>query len=204
MRKISQILQDQRLLLNLEVEEISRKTKIPKDLLLAIEVGKWQAFSSYAYLQGVVKKYINALGLDVNKTVSYLKREIRNQEVKFIRITDYQEKHSKVPANLYLYLILGSVLFFFLLQTLLSWQKPLLELKPIPSKVRIDQPLIVSGQTDRGVLLYLNDEQIYQNNQGQFHESLHFKQKGKRQITIKVIGVNGKEQFQQYTIEIIE
>jgi len=202
MKKVSDILKDKRLSLNLTLKEVARSTRIPLELLEQIEDGEWGRISSFAYLQGVIKKYANLLGLDQAKMLSYLRRDYQNQPAQFIRKTDYEEGNRQIPGNWYLYLAVFLIICFFGIQLFLSWQKPLLELKPVPRELKMTQPLLIEGTTQAGVLLYLNDEQIYQDEQGHFKEQLFFKKRGIREIVIKAIGVNGKEEVKQFPLLI--
>jgi len=202
MKKVSQILKDKRLSLALTLKEVERTTRIPVELLTQIENGEWDKISSFAYLQGVIKKYADFLGMDQSKVLSYLKRDYQLKPAHFIRKTDYEEGKSQLPGNWYLYLAILLVIVFFGIQFFLAWQRPLLELKPIPRELSMSKPLVITGKTQSGVLLYLNDEQIYQNEQGYFKEQLFFKKKGPREITLKAIGINGKEEEKRFLLLI--
>jgi len=200
MKKVSQVLKEKRLSLNLTHQEIEKATKIPADLLVQVESDNWGKINSFAYLQGIIKKYAAFLGVDQTKVLSYLRRDYQLQPAHFIRETDYQETKRQLPSNWYLYGAVFLIIVFFGIQFFLAWQKPLLNLKTIPKVLIMTKPLIVEGKTQPGVLLYLNDEQIYQNEQGYFKEQLFFKKQGTREITIKAIGVNGKEEKKQFTL----
>jgi hypothetical protein len=200
MRKVSQILKDKRLSLNLTHQEVEQSTKIPVDLLVQVESDNWEKVNSIAYLQGIIKKYAAFLGMDQSKVLSYLRRDYQLKPAHFIRETDYEETKRQLPSNWYLYGAVFLIIVFFGIQFFLAWQKPLLNLKAIPKVLKMTKPLIIEGKTQPGVLLYLNDEQIYQNEQGHFREQLFFKKPGTREITIKAIGVNGKEEEKQFSL----
>jgi len=202
MRNITQILEQERLKKQLDFKKASQDTKIPIEQLENLEKGNWQKFSSDAYLQGVLQKYALYLGLDSEKIGKYLKREIKEQQVKFIRISDYQDSSPRFSINWTIYALIILVLGFFGLQLFISWQKPLLKLKQIPSSVVVNKALLIKGQTEKGVLLYLNEEPIYQDEQGNFAETLYFKTIGERKIELKAIGVNGKEQILNFNIRV--
>lgn len=202
MKKVSQILQEKRILSGISLKQVFFDTKIPKHQLLNIENSDWLSFTSYAYLQGVVKKYALYLGLDTQNILSYLKREITDYNVKFIRQSDYKENNVFFRDRWYIYLIVLLVSGFFLIQVFVSWQKPLLKLNPIPKYVSVNKPLIINGQTEQGVLLYLNGERIYQDEKGIFQKNLYFKTVGTRNIRIQAIGINGKEEVKEFQIII--
>ena len=202
MKNITDILKQERLRKEIDFQKASQDTKIPAHQLENLEKGNWQGFSSDAYLQGVLRKYAVYLGLDADKIAKYLKREIKQQQVKFIRVSNYQETSPRFSINWTIYILIILVVGFFGLQLFLSWQKPLLKLRQIPSIIVVNKPLLIKGQTEKGVLLYLNDEPIYQDEQGNFEETLYYKTVGERQIELKAIGVNGKEQTLVYTVKV--
>jgi len=202
MKNVSLLLKEKRLALNLSLKEVEHRTRISIALLEQIESGSWNKFGSFAYLQGVIKKYAAFLGMDQSKIISYLKREHELEPAQFIRKTDYEEGGRQLPANWYLYLIIFLVILFFGIQFFLAWQKPLLVIKPVPRQLKVTTPLLVSGKTQSGVLLYLNDQQIYQDEQGKFQEELYFKSKGSREIVIRAIGANGKEEQKRFIVEV--
>ena len=202
MRKASDFLKEKRESIGIGLVEVSKETKIPIQQLINIETGAWQSFTSYAYLQGVVKNYANYLKLNDEEMLSYLRRDIKEYRIKFIRETDYVESSRRFSDKWYIYLIIFLVVGFFILQVFLSWQKPLLQINDIPKSISVNQSLVIKGKTEQGVLLYLNGEQIYQDEQGKFEQNLYFKNKGDKLIKIKAVGVNGKEEEKDISITI--
>jgi len=204
MNRVSEIIQKRRKELGIELKDVSSITKISQEQLQKIEESHWDYFDSNVYLEGVVNKYADYLKLDKEKVALYLKREIKLKNPKFIRTTDYEKNHKSLFTNWSVILLILSILSFFGLQWYLSWQKPLLKINKFSPLIKTNQQLTIKGKTEPGVILYLNNELIYQNQEGFFSESLFFKNPGERQVVIKAIGPNGKEQVQQYTIKIEE
>lgn len=202
MNKITQILLQERENQQLTLKQASQFTKIPVLQLHNLEQGNWSNFSSSAYLQGVLQRYAKYLGLDPVKMNAYLKREIKEQQVRFIRVSDYSHLQPRFSSYHTAIILVLLVLLFFGLQLYLSWQKPLLQLNPIPHNLIVNKPLVIKGQTEKGVLLYLNDEPIYQDEQGKFSETLYYKTPGERKLILKAIGVNGQEQEAEITVKI--
>lgn len=202
MNKISQLLFQEREKQQLTLKQVSQATKIPIFQLQNLEQGNWSNFSSSAYLQGVLQKYATYLELDSVKINAYLKREIKEQQVRFIRVSDYRQTKSHSSSHRTAIVLVLLVLLFFGLQLFLSWQKPLLKLGNIPKSIVVNKPLTIKGQTEKGVLLYLNDELIYQDEQGKFSETLYYKTPGERKLILRAIGVNGQEQETELVVRI--
>jgi hypothetical protein len=202
MKKLVDIFREQRHHLQIELDQVSRETKIPKAQLENLEAGHWQFFGSNTYLIGIAKKYAAYLQLDPEKINSYLKREIKQQPLKFIRVSDYQTSPQRFSFNWAIYILVFLVFAFFGLQIFLSWQKPLLKLEPVSKTAVLNKPFLIKGKTEVGALLYLNDEPIYQNEHGNFSETLYFKTTGERKLVLKAIGINGKEEKIELAVKV--
>lgn len=202
MKKITETLFRERQKKQLTLEQISLATKIPLNQLRNLEQEDWASFSSSVYLQGVLQKYAKYLGLDPTKSIAYLKRDIKEQQIHFIRTTDYHQPQSRFLLSRTIVFLILLVFLFLALQLYLSWQKPLLKLNEISRVVTVNQPVIVKGSAGNGVLLYLNDELIHQDEQGKFSETLYYKSPGQRKLILKAIGINGKEQEIELLIKV--
>ncbi len=201
MKKVAELLRERRVELKLTLPDISQKTKIPLEQLEHVEKGRWQNFSSLAYLHGIMTKYAHQLGMDVRKVMALLRRELEEKEIKFIRTTKYEEKGRSLSPNLYLYIFLFLFISFFLVQFLVFWQKPVIKLSDVPKTVGVGKPLVLQGEAEPGALIYLNEEKIYQDIDGKFREEIFLK-KGLRTVTLKVLGTNGKEVEKTYQVEV--
>lgn len=199
MKKIHELLKDKRIESGNSLQTISKLTKISLEQLTLLEEGKWELFDSYVYIQGVVKKYGTFLKIPEETLGALLRREIEVQEVKFIRQGKYIKETTPFSPNIYLFLFLIIFLFFFGIQLLLSWQRPLLMVDGLPAKTSVHKSVIIRGKTDPGTLLYLNEERLYQNEKGAFYQELFLK-KGKRTLTLKALGQNGKIEEKKISI----
>jgi len=201
MQSVADRLIEERQAKGLSLTEVSTKTKIPKNQLKYIENGNWSAFSSYAYLQGVIKKYGHLLGLSEKKLLPLLRREVKTQPYSIVRDSNYEEKN-KINSKLMFFLIVFLLLIiFFISQLWVFWQKPKVQLQTIPVTIKREKPLQIKGQTESGSLIYLNDEQIFLNEKGQFNQSLFLKE-GKHEFILKIIGPNGKEYVRKFTVKV--
>jgi cytoskeletal protein RodZ len=201
MKKFSQFLQEKRKLLGYSVEYVSKKIKVPVWQLIDIENGNWKGFTSPAYLRGIVKKYAASLKIDDKKAQAFLSRELENEEVKFIRTSKYQERGRFFSPSILFYLIILVLSSFFIIQLVIFSQKPKLVIESVKKTIKVSTPLIIKGETEPGALLYLNDEKIYQNAEGEFEEELYLK-KGKKVIVVKVLSKNGQESEQVIEVEV--
>ncbi|MEK9179329.1 MAG: helix-turn-helix domain-containing protein [Patescibacteria group bacterium] len=199
MKKIHELLKEKRIESGNSLQTVSKLTKISLEQLILLEEGKWDAFNSYVYIQGMVKKYGTFFKIPSETLVALLRREFEVEEVKFIREGKYIKETTPFSPNVYLFLFLFTFLFFFGIQLLLSWRRPLLIIDDIPKKASSQKSVIVRGKTDPGTLLYLNEERLYQNEKGAFYQELFLK-RGKRALILKAFGQNGKIEEKRITI----
>ena len=201
MNKVADLLQQSRLDLKISLREISKKSKISLVQLEHVEVGNWKAFASSAYLQGVIKAYVGLLGLDEVKILALLRREMKEKDVNFIRQNQELERSQFLPKNVYFLLLLLTVLSFFLIKFVVFIQKPFLNIKPVAAVINQSKPLKIEGQTAIGAIIYLNGEQIFQDEKGWFKEEIYLK-KGRVNLELRIVGRNGQETVRNYSINV--
>lgn len=202
MYRVNQLLHEARSQHGYSLSFVAKQTRMSVEHLEIMENGVWNKLASYPYALGMVSAYAKFLGLEAKKINAIFRREIEAQQVQFIRSTDYDERKEKTTVfskNVFLFVFLFLIVVFFLLQLLVFLQKPLLKIQPTPARLSMSKPLIVRGVTQPGALLYLNNQRLYQNDEGEFSQELYLKQ-GKRTITIRATGQNGRTETQ--TIEV--
>lgn len=190
MKTVSEVLRDRREELGISVQKISKETKIPIDHIVSIEKSDWNKFASFVFIQGIIHKYSNYLHCDTRKISALLRRELAQSETKFILHSSYKEKRTFATRQIVLFGFLFIFISYFIFQMLIFIRKPTLTLQRVPSAIKVSEPLEIKGITERGALIYLNDERIFQNSNGTFQEEMYLK-KGSRTIKLKVIGTNG-------------
>ena len=75
MRRVSDILREEREKKNLSLEYIEKTTKIRVEYLKAIEEGRFHTLPSESYALGFVKNYASFLGLSRARIVALFRRE---------------------------------------------------------------------------------------------------------------------------------
>ncbi|MFA6005376.1 MAG: helix-turn-helix domain-containing protein [Patescibacteria group bacterium] len=203
MKTISDILTERRTELGLSISRVNKDTKIPVQYLTDVEAGVWKNFSSTTLAQGVVKKYAGYLKCDNKKISAMLRRELIEDPTKFILESSYKEKTSIVTHQLILFIFLLIFVAYFGIQVIIFARKPPIQLRPLPAVIRSSQPFVIEGTTEKGALVYLNEERVYQNSKGVFREEMYLK-KGKKVITLKVIGTNGTIESRIITVTVTE
>jgi len=159
MKRLYEILRDTRVEQNITLEQLRISTKISRTQLNAVENGDWDVFQSQGYVRGVVSRYAQAVGIDQEKALSLLRRDMEKKTGAFIRVSAYHER-SLWSVSLAILAAIGVVIIFFVFQFSSIMKKPNVVLKASTSHIRVSEPYVVSGNTEQGVLLYLNGERV--------------------------------------------
>ncbi|MCR4329826.1 MAG: helix-turn-helix domain-containing protein [Candidatus Roizmanbacteria bacterium] len=187
---------------NITLDQLRTTTKISRSQLTAVENGDWNVFQSQGYVSGVVSRYAQAVGMNQEKALSLLRRDMEKKTSAFIRVSAYRER-SMWSVSLAILFAIGLVAAFFIFQFSSIMKRPTITINATSSHIRTSEPYIISGNTEQGVLLYLNGERVYQNKNGDFNQELFLK-KGTQMLELKAIGTNGRETMKTLTVEVKE
>ena len=202
MKRLNEILQEERERCGMTRENVNRQTKIARLHLIALEEGKWSEFPSFGYLSSLVRRYAQAIGMSQERAVSLLRRDCDEKKNRFIRTSHYERASLRsVPIALIAVSIIIGVFILFQLRSVMV--KPRLDLQTTPQSIQRRDAFVVSGSTDQGVLLYLNKERIFQNERGIFRQELYLRP-GKQQLELVAIGPNGREDRRLITVDVTE
>ena len=80
MKKVSELLKEERIRKNVSLDEVEATTKIKKHFLEAIESGQLRTLPSKPYALGFVKVYAQYLGLSLSRVTALFKREYEDEE----------------------------------------------------------------------------------------------------------------------------
>ena len=126
----------------LTLESLAAQTKIQRRILVAIEAGDWSSLPEPVYVQGFIRRYGNALGLDGNALarripIAPVTQSIRPQSQDFRPAAQLRPLHLYA---IYIALIVGAVwgLSTFLLGAGGGWLRPV---PPPPSPSEPKSPL---------------------------------------------------------------
>lgn len=178
--KIGQQFEEERKRQGLNLEEVSRATKIREDFLRAIEKGDFRALPSSTYAYGFVRNYAKFLGLPVERSLAIYRREF--DEKKNIEVlprglanpNEYKKTKFKVGKSI---IILGVV--FVLIGGFLLYQyrgalvdPPLKVENPKENQTVTTLNIEVSGKTDPDSTLTVDNEPVTVEKNGEFKKDL--------------------------------
>ncbi len=200
MRPLSEVLQQQREARGITREELHKQTNISLHHLEAIEEGKWEVFHSFGYLSSIIRRYARAVGMVEERALSLLRRDCGDKKNQFIRETGYMHRTiTSIPIAVVGVIVVIALFGYIELRAIFA--KPRLELQPTPARITRSEPFMIKGSTDRGVLLYLNKERIYQNEKGAFMQELYLRP-GRQELEFLAIGENGQETRRIITVDV--
>jgi cytoskeletal protein RodZ len=199
MKSVGEILREERLKQNQSVEEIHRATKIPLATIEKIEKDLFNELPATAFSRGFVRNYAQSLGLDKEKTLAIYRRDWEKKGQKtplFFKKDQGLEKTIWNPKTLgfivggLLILVLAGYLGFQL-KNYFSPPKLVVE-QPMDGEKIGDDQVEVKGKTDKEASLYINEQLIDIDEQGNFLYSLDL-YPGENKIEIKAVDRRERE-----------
>ncbi|MEK7134983.1 MAG: helix-turn-helix domain-containing protein [Patescibacteria group bacterium] len=195
---LAEFLKEKRQGKNLSLDELSDLTKIQVYHLEALEAGQFGKLPPLVYRVGIFKRLAKFLDVDKSEIIRMYK-----QEVQAVETSSYDGNIIKSKQNSYFVLtqkklaIFLGVLFLILLSAYLSYQfkflvgPPNLAVDPKEDMVIQQGSLTVRGQTDSGVYLTINGENVYVASDGTFSKEVQLTS-GINVIEVKAVNNFGK------------
>jgi cytoskeletal protein RodZ len=190
------------------LSEIAINTKIKREYLEKIEEGKYNELPFDVYVKGFMRSYTKYLGLDSEKVIKQLNKEIGIRE----NVKKYQDKSRKknkfkIPSliitpkmtSIFLtgLIILIGFTYFYLEVDNFSKEPNLILDKSSFSAVISDSFVEIKGKTDFENKVIINNQPVYVDNEGNFKEKVGL-QNGLNEIKVEAFN-----KFENKTEKII-
>lgn len=180
MRKVSDLLREERESKNLTLADIEEATKIKKEFIVAIEEGKFHRLPSESYAQGFVKNYAKFLGVPESSAMPLFRREYKSRHP-FHIVPEFRKSQHKFNRTFFLSaktLLVVFVIFivgiyvFFQYSTLVF--PPKLEIvTPQNGQAFSGNVVEVKGKTDPYATVSVNGDETYVTLQGTFKKAVY-------------------------------
>lgn len=82
MKKMGEILKEERLAQNIPVKVVAKKLLLKEETLLALEEDNWAQLPEKAYIQGFIKNYADFLGLDSARVLALFRGQYDERKLK--------------------------------------------------------------------------------------------------------------------------
>lgn len=207
MKKVSDLLREERENKNLSLDEIEKTTKIKKEFLIAIEEGKFNNLPSESYAMGFVKNYAEVLGIPPGKVAPLFRREYLSKKVQVVpEFRKTQHKFNKKLLFNSKFIVLFSALLIVFVYVAIQYSSllfgPKLSVSSPKDNAVIKSNIVeVSGNTDQYATVTVDDDEAYVTVQGNFKKSLYVFEGDK---TINIVAKNrfGKTTQKAITIHV--
>ena len=198
MKTIGEILKTARVSRKLTLTDLSRLTKISLATLKALEKNQFVKLPSSTYIQGFIKNYAQAVGLDPAKTLAVFKRGYDRRHAKKILpqgLTQPLNQPFLASAAGRNFLAVGLILLIlagYLTLTLLKLFRPPALIIDQPQEAQeLTSPVLIKGKTDRDATLTLNDKTVNLESDGRF-TTIYSSQSGTLELNFKTTSRRGQ------------
>ena len=194
---------------HLSVLEISRATNIQVKYLTFLESGEYSKLPADVYVKGFIKSYAAFMGLNEDILVKqYLREKDIHTNIKQVGHQGYDAKRpirfssfvltpKAILVSLAIFAVIGS--FWYLYNQVNSFVSSprLVILKPADGSVVDGKMVHIAGVTDRDAALFINDQQVLVNENGEFSEDIGLKD------GLNVIIAKAKNRFDKKSEKVV-
>lgn len=198
-KRICLALKQARLSQDVSLAELSKRTKISKEYLLALEECRFEDLDcAHIYQKNFIKKYVRALGMNPKPYV----QQFADEELTYTKEGDRhpataceKQYFSNIPQLLRIIMVSSVVLVVSLwlgAQIKNTLELPeLVLISPDEGYVTYDHDVTIRGYTDPEVGVYINGENIVSDEYGNFAETINLNP-GINAITVQAHKKHGK------------
>lgn len=205
MKTAGQLLSEKRLRLELDLDQVSQKTKIKKEYLIAIEDSDFAKLPSSPVTKGFLKSYAHILHLNPDTLIAMYRRdydEIMGEIVPHGLIEPVLKKTRRFSVSTMLTTFTILVFLAFLtIQLIRWWSLPKLTILQPLSGETYGESITVKGITDKDASVTVGDQPVVVAPDGSFSLDLKFPA-GTHQLIIKSSSRDGKTRLLERTFTI--
>lgn len=208
MKTVGEILKDQRQKKQLTLEEISRKTKIQEKYLVSLEKNDFKHLPTGTFVKGFIQNYAQAIGVNPQTALAIFRRDfIEDRQGRIIPkslLAPIEKKVVVSPKMLSNGLIaIGTLVVtsLFARQIILFYQGPEINLEKPQENQQVTSPLEISGTAKNTAELFINNQQVVLDEQGQFNREIQLSP-GDHTITISAKSQDDKTKIVQRHIVV--
>ncbi|MFA5133468.1 MAG: helix-turn-helix domain-containing protein [Patescibacteria group bacterium] len=180
----------------ISLEKINRETKIPIKYLKALEAGSIESLPDVLYVKNIIKKYLGFFNIDPKPYIVRLEIARREKEAPQKNIS---AKKMIVIPRLIKTIALCALIIGFISYLGFEFgrifQPPKINVfYPAPNETVYSNIIEVRGKTEKGVTLFINNEQVVLNKDGEFKKEINL-QKG-----LNIIKIGGVRRYSKENV----
>jgi len=205
MKTVGEVLKEARLRQEITLEKLSGMTRIKKSFIQNIEHERWDRLPEFPVVIGFAKNLSSSLGLDREKIVALLRRDYPPQKLSINPKPDLVREFKFGPRLTFSVSIIAILLLivgylFFQYRSFINPPGLFVE-TPTENQIVVKDTLIVSGKTDSGSVVMINNQPVLVDDEGNFNSEVEITGDTET-ITIKAVSRSGKEAVVVRKIEI--
>lgn len=206
MKTAGDLLKEKRLLKELSLDDVARKTKIKIEYLEAIENSNFTSLPSSTFAKGFLRNYASFLYLNPDTIVAMFRRDFTQNEKGEIMprglVSPVGVKAKFLSVNVILFSLASLVFLGFLLFQLLSWWSlPSLDLISPKSGDTYGEKVTFKGVTARDATVKVGGQQVIVDQNGQFTLDIIYPG-GTHTVIIETTNRQGKSRLVERTFTV--
>ncbi len=199
-KTIGEIIRDQRLKHQVDLPELSRKTRIRLEYLKALENNQFDQLPAATFVKGYIKIYARIFGFDHKPLIALLRRDYKESAKGMLIPRDFinpvlKRKKVNKPVT---WIVLSLVAVFITLFSYIAWQwysynqPPRLVIQQPEEDQIVSSQVEIQGETVMDVILTINSQPVAVRSDGKFQHTIHLPREGINTISIKATDRKGK------------
>lgn len=171
MKRVGEILKEQRQAQNLSIKKVARQLLLKEEVITALEEENWANLPEPAYIQGYIKNYAKLLDLDSTRLLALFRGEYDAR--KFTKPQKRQPKRLMFTPNLIAPITLSVAIIIFVGYLLFQYTSilasPKLEIFTPSDDITTTAAIIeISGQTEKDATISIEGSLIPTDESGNF------------------------------------
>lgn len=173
MRKLGEILKEERLAQNLSTQTAAKKLLLKEEALIALEEGNWADLPEKAYIAGFIKNYADFLGLDSARLLALFRGQYDERKFPQKAGPIFPKRRLMFTPNLIAPITLSVAIIIFVGYLLFQYTSilaaPKLEIFTPPDDITTTAAIIeISGQTEKDATIAIVGSLIPVDESGNF------------------------------------
>jgi cytoskeleton protein RodZ len=209
-KTVGELLQEERELRRISLEELSQRTRIRLEYLQALELNQFEKLPAATFVKGYIKTYGQLFGFEYQPLLALLRRDYGESAKGQLVPRDFIQPVLKkrvewAPASTAL---IAAIAIFVTLFSYVGWQWYALNRPPMlqvtnPSDNQIVAPQVeIAGQTTTDATVTVNAQTIPLATDGTFTTQIFIPRQGIATITIEAKDRRGKSTVVQRTVQV--
>jgi cytoskeletal protein RodZ len=206
MKKVGQVLKETRIAAGFSIDDVEKKTKIRKKIIISLEEGRYNELPPQTYVKGLIKNYGNFLKISSNSLLALYRREYYSspdQQSAFLNLPFRFRPTPVLTVTFFGVLAFLAVLCYIGFQYFSLISAPLLVIEnPKDFAQVLTRQVEITGKTDPEATLSVNNEKVNIDQDGKFAEQINLNE-GLNEIEVKAVSKFGRERIIKKTVQYV-